>query len=277
MALPLVARLTLSTAPPASPALGWPRKRLYRATERLAIQLPLATQALVLTTCGGFYHFPWPEKFEWSGNLYPSANDRNALEQAAEVQLWQLLTPDLLSQLSALTHFVSIGADSYTCLPDGRQYCCELVAVLNLHTHEVRWTGKYYPTGPWQMRWLYRCPELDSHFLSLRRHRTLVLGCHDLNLFSPRGMAVESPDGTRAKWRAAFLAEARKFAPSLVLHHPHTTQSPRVWLQAIHQLQRELPTVNQFVSGLNVYSEETCASLQVVQEKTRCGSNILEV
>jgi hypothetical protein len=278
MALPQIARLSLATTPPVGVALVRPRNRLYQATARLASLVQPATPALVLTTCGGFFCFPWPRVFHWSDNVNPGADDRLELEKAAEHHLWQLLTPDLVRELALLTRFISIGADSTT-TRHGRCYRCELVAVVNLRTREVRWTGKYYPTGPYQMRQLYRCPELESHFLSLNRHRTMVLGCHDLNLFSPRGMAVTAPGSIRAEWRASFLAEANRFAPSLVLHHPHTTQSPRVWLQAVHHLQRELPSVRQFISGLNIYpvSRQNRSMLYAIQKATQLGPNILEV
>ena len=258
------------------------RAYLRRAARRLASTLPSGEKAISLTTCGGFYYFPWPDNFTWSDNFSPAPADLRALEASAEHQLWQLLTPSLLIELAAVTDFLTIGADSWLAHPATTReakYGCELVALLNLKTLQVHWTGKYYPTGDYQMRHLYRHSALDSHFVFLNRRRTMVLGCHDLNLFSPRGMASEAEGGIRAQLRAEFLEQACAFAPTMVLHHPHTTDSPRIWLGAIHQLRRELPSVTRFISGINVYNHGNPPRGQWddVLKFTTFGPSVLEV
>ncbi|UOQ50688.1 hypothetical protein [Hymenobacter cellulosivorans] len=282
MAFPIIARLSFQMAPHCGGTLSTTRSYLRRAARRLANALPSGEKALALTTCGGFYYFPWPEDFTWSNNFSPTPADLRALEASAEHQLWQLLTPSLLMELAAVTDFFSFGADSWLAHPSTTReakYRCELVGLLNLKTLQVHWTGKYYPTGNYQMRHLYRYSIIDSHFVFLNRRRTMLLGCHDLNLFSPRGMASEAEGGVRAKLRAEFLDCASAFAPTIVLHHPHTTDSPRIWLGAIHQLQHQLPSVSRFISGINVYNDGNPPRGQWgdILKSTTFGPSVIEV
>ena len=60
------------------------------------------------------------------------------------------------------------------------------MAVLDTATGKVvRWTGKSYPVDS-QQHTLVHVKDLCSHFLEIGSERLLVLGCHDLHLFSGR-------------------------------------------------------------------------------------------
>lgn len=74
-------------------------------------------------------------------------------------------------------------------------------------------------------------------------------------------------------------AALRFFAPTIVLHHPHTTDSPRIWLGAIHQLRHKLPSVTRFISGINIYNDGNPPRGQWddVLKFTTFGPSVIEV
>ena len=62
----------------------------------------------------------------------------------------------------------------------------ELVSVIDTEAGKViHWTGKSYPVSGMEERTLVQAP-LKSHRLEFGGKRMLILGCHDLNLFSQR-------------------------------------------------------------------------------------------
>ena len=76
----------------------------------------------------------------------------------------------------------------------------------------------------------------------------MLLGCHDLNLFSPR-----SAHNARG-WRAATIAEFKRLAveekPDLLIWHPHKSDTPRTWLAGLCGLKRMLPNISYAGSGI---------------------------
>ena len=103
----------------------------------------------------------------------------------------------------------------------------ELVALIDLKTDKYYWTGKSYPTTG-QENGLIRISDIGTHFIELPVGKVMILGCHDLNAFSPRGKVT-----TKKKWRKKIREEiinkTQEEKPKIVLHHPHTTDSSRIW------------------------------------------------
>jgi hypothetical protein len=77
----------------------------------------------------------------------------------------------------------------------------------------------------------------------------MILGCHDLNVFSHRGQTKAKPDGWRRKKADEFKKLSRKFKPNIILHHPHTTFSPKNWSVAWSGVMKEFPNLN-YASGI---------------------------
>jgi hypothetical protein len=67
----------------------------------------------------------------------------------------------------------------------------------------------------------------------------------------------------------------KEFMPEIVIQHPHTTDTPKIWNAAWSELVRELPSVNHFVSGIN-YSNKNGVrgNLNDVLQKTKKGDVI---
>jgi hypothetical protein len=125
-------------------------------------------------------------------------------------------------------------------------------------------------------RSLVQVVDLDTHLLRLANERVLVLGCYDLIMFSPRGAGrPKAPPGKRRRRCRDMRERARTFNPTIVLHHPHCTDTPNIWKNPWAGLLRELPGVKSWASGIgyyNLWGECLGAPLQDVLSATWGGT-----
>lgn len=166
--------------------------------------------------------------------------------KAAEI-IKEVVTPRVISLAGGKINYLTLGVDL------GSEDCtAELVAVLDMGTGKiVGWTGKSYP-APRQEASLIQVADLESHCFRLRGERVLVLGCHDLNMFSPRAWANQSAGSPRRKRCAAMRRLVKDFKPTVVLQHPHYTDTPRTWRMPWKSLEKTYkPTV--WASGICHY------------------------
>lgn len=208
-----------------------------------------------LCTCGAFLRFNWPPDLAYEGNLNPSSQEIKALIVAAEKAVWSVLTQDIVSELRGCCDYITLGVDTkkdkvsttYNVID---QPHAELVCLVDLRDTSIHWTGKFYPTSN-QEQTIVRFPDLQSHFVKLDCGRVMVLGCHDLTVYSPRGQA------RAGRWRKniseSFRELARQQKPIVVLHHPHTTVKSNTWRQQWNRLGAELPSVGDYL-GTGAYS-----------------------
>ena len=73
---------------------------------------------------------------------------------------------------------------------------------------------------------------LVSHLRRCGTERVLVLGCHDLNMFSGPAWAAMTPGSQRHVRSKEIRDLTSDFEPTMILHHPHSTDSPRIWSTA---------------------------------------------
>lgn len=181
------------------------------------------------------------------------AEDFGRLTSFAEPTVRRMMTERLRKRMVWLgVRLVSIGIDIYE-VADSEHPLAELVAVYDLATRSVlRWTGKSYPT-PDQEHRLYHVRDLRSHLLEHNGYRLLLLGCHDLNMFSPRSAANLSPGSQRHKRCADMRRIVKQFKPHTILHHPHATDSPNIWMQGWVGIQRG-HSPRQWASGIAFYN-----------------------
>jgi hypothetical protein len=156
----------------------------------------------------------------------------------------------------------------------------ELVAIVDVVRGQViRWTGKSYPTG-YQEDSLLQVAALGSHLLRVAGERVLVLGCHDLNMFSPRARANQDPGGQRRVRCDAMVEIVERFRPTVVLQHPHSTDTPRIWRMPWLSLLAEAPEVKAWASGIGYYNgggTARRAPLKAVLEQTHGGQDVLDL
>ena len=208
-------------------------------------------------TPGGFIQAPLPEDYLKSSgwNSKPSAFE--ALKPVAYSVVERVLTKALLSKAKKRTQFLSLGIDlsSYKDYR-GQQKIdihAEIVAIVDVHSGNIRpenvhWTGKSYPVA-WQEHKLIHAP-LNSHKFIFNGEKVLVLGCHDLNMFSNRSYAVQVPSGNKRRITKKMRKMALNFNPTVVLHHPHTTYSRRIWQTGWSGVKEHLPNTKTWASGI---------------------------
>ncbi len=224
-------------------------------------------------TPGGFLRFDWPSEFDQKIDEEEGNKNIQVFYKSAEQgidKFFDYIGKNTLEELKGIADYLTIGIDSKNYKNDQR---IELVAIFDLKASKViRWTGKFYPTGA-EERHLIRIYDLDSHFITLNNQKVVVLGCHDLNAFNPRGQAVSNPDGWRKKTADEFKERCKEFKPDIILHHPHNTDTPNIWRQSWIAIQEELPEVKHYASGIRYYNRDgkTRGELNEVLDKTKKG------
>jgi hypothetical protein len=223
-----------------------------------------------ILTPGGFLKFDFPKSLQYDLDI--SRAEKNNISQLQNeantviTDFFSSLHPLKFKKLKETVDYFSIGIDGFN--PTNNQHI-ELVAVYDLKKEKViNWTGKFYPTEG-QKRDLIKLNDLDTHFIELNNQRILVLGCHDLNVFSPRGQATANPDGWKKQLADGFKILCKNFRPEIILHHPHTTDTPNIWNLAWMTVVKELPHVKHFASGIKYYNiNGVRGTIEKVLEKT---------
>jgi hypothetical protein len=190
---------------------------------------------------GGLISFPWPNNFHVSDVWNPTHSELQILTDAGKDSFDQFKKAISKDKLRSWADFISIGVDGSSSATGQH---IEFVFIYDTAADSVQITGKSYPTCQ-QERKLVRQPDLCSHILLLGLDSVLVLVCHDLNIFSNRAH-LNSSAGSR---RHALLEDARTLFSShvpaftVVLHHPHTCDTPKTWSIAWSGVFKSLPAV----------------------------------
>ena len=202
----------------------------------------------------------------------------------------EVLTPRVLDAARGRADFLTLGVD----LNDrsgkrkmdrkSRGTHAELVAIVDVERGEpVWWTGKSYPVS-WQERSLVQEADLESHLFHYRSERVLVLGCHDLNMFSERARSAMKSGSHRHVRSKRMRKLTRDFRPTMILHHPHSTDSPRIWLTAWSGARAFLPRgsggEHVWASGIAHYNGggKRRGKLHDVRRATRCcGEQVVDI
>ena len=183
-----------------------------------------------LITPGGFLTFIFPPNIRHGISIpYAEKHLITSLQQEADKTINNFLkglSTDIYIKLKEVADYFTTGIDGKN--PINKQHI-EFVAVFDLKQEEViHWTGKFYPTEQ-QKKDLIKINDLSTHFIKLNSQNVLILGCHDLNAFSPRGQATASPNGWKKQVADRFKELCKDFNPDIVLQHPHSTDTPNIW------------------------------------------------
>jgi hypothetical protein len=201
---------------------------------------PRGLKTRYLLTAGGFLSFQWPKDVFPVDPARPRPSEIRLLEGAAVGACRTILTTRLRKRLAKIADYVSLGADSRR--DDDKSRTVELVLLFDLHSPHYWITGKSYPTGAQENR-LVRQNDLSTHLVTSGRNKILLLGCHDLNMFSGRALKNCNQHGWRIRKINKMRKTAHHFAPNVVLQHPHYTHSPHSWGTALGGLAQLLPNV----------------------------------
>lgn len=266
---PVVARVVTRGKQPSSV-----KAAVEMLLEALGTRWPSAAPVKFTITSGGFLQGDFPDG--WSGGLgwNSQPGDLTGLIRAARPIVESALTRRLLTAVAARTRFLTLGVDLY-----GNAGHAELVAVINCRSGRiVGWTGKSYPTAR-QAAELVHVTDLRSHLFELAGEHVLILGCHDLNMFSARAIANQRPDGARRDRCDLMAGLVRRFKPTVVLQHPHSTDTPNIWRMPWACLGRDYPSVRCYASGIGYYAWQgrPRRSLRAVLEGTCSPAGVVDV
>ena len=237
--------------------------------------------ATLAVTPGGFIRTRIPDNYDGGRGWESNDRDLCKLILHAEAAVEKVVSDDVLESAKSQTRYLTVGVDLFVeeqvdvsvrrkvgskYKVKGRQNRhlsqptfpfsnthAELVAVLDTSNGEVvRWTGKSYPVDS-QQHTLVHVTDLSSHLVDIGSERLLVLGCHDLLMFIDRGRKSSVPHTPRGIRKNSMRSLAMDFEPTMVLHHPHYTYSPKVWASAWGALRKMLPTTRVWASGIAFY------------------------
>lgn len=206
-----------------------------------------------LITRGGFVRFDWPSSVSLNDDTWFPQTPTIKKLQNESTNTCKKITQKLRNKFTNIpVKYLTIGIDSYS---DKQERSIELVHLIDLtkkrFTSHV--TGKSYPLSN-QQRNLYRISDLSTHLVKVGKRKVLVLGCHDLNMFTPRRSKTCSK--VRKKIRKEMESLTRKFEPTIVLQHPHTSDSVRTWCMAKHALLKKFPSIEHFASAGSIVNKE---------------------
>lgn len=231
-----------------------------------------------LITPGGFLCFEWPSKYQIVLKDQKIAQKRiPTLRKMANdhlLKFWNSLSSKMREKIQTHINYITFGIDSHDLDENERLLQgIQFVALFNTKQSKViRWTGKSYPTIYEQKSHLIEIPNLQSHFVKVNRESVCLLGCHDLKMFSPRSKALARNIKKKKIQTMDKLMKSNK--PNIILHHPHYTDTYKIWNAEWRTIEKKYPFVNQFVSGIRYYNEEEQkrGDLKTILKKCSKGS-----
>ncbi|MFA6224078.1 MAG: hypothetical protein WC647_17390 [Desulfomonilaceae bacterium] len=209
----------------------------------------LPDKATVIQTCGGCLRLIMDMSAFSHGKATTNVDFKNVVSVAEEAAFDLFLPKTLQEALAEACNYLTLGVDVYH--EDGScDTHAELVGVYDTRGGcFVAWTGKSYPVQ-FQTSSLMYCKDLESHFLTLSGVSVMLLGCHDLNIFSPRSRASASQGTYKDQIMNKMDRLVKIHDPVVVLHHPHYTDSPRIWRVPWTGVDRNVPYCDTYSSGI---------------------------
>ncbi|MCY4560068.1 MAG: hypothetical protein OXF79_27650 [Chloroflexi bacterium] len=253
-------------------------------------------KATFAITPGGFIRTPLPRSYCGRRGWDSRKRDLDKLIPHAQAAVEAVMCGKVLKAARRHTRFLTLGVDlngnrnkedrlrgDHTCRRTCPASCthAELVAVLDTKSGKViHWTGKSNPTEE-QQHSLVHVKNLDTHFVELGSDRVLLLGCHDLHLFSGRGRKSIGTPTPKENRRRGMHTRARKFKPTVILHHPHTTYSPYIWRGAWGGTRKRIPSAEVGASGIafcgNSKPAKCWQTLKATRADTAFGDGISDI
>jgi hypothetical protein len=245
--------------------------RRWKSAMKSFISKASGNKFTFVVTPGAFMRFEWPSRLD--GMTRDEAAKPENLKvlfgvAARRVETaFDSLDAEVKRKWAATADYLSVGIDSYQESPGAD---AQLVALFDLGRRKVVMvTGKFYPALG-EASTLVRIEDTASRLVEIGGERLLLLGCHDLNAYNPRGRHSPKRKKLAGTTRRAIVA----FGPTLVLQHPHTTDSPNIWHTPWLTLEKELPSMRTYASGINYKNKDggrPRRKLPLVLERTKMG------
>lgn len=251
-------------------------KNAIEAFKHIAKKIKDEDEFEYLVCPGGFLRYAWPFDFNAIIKDQKKANTMlptlNKAAGEAIYSFWQKLPAGAKNTITEKISYITFGVDSDLDETGNPVQGIQSVALFDTHKSKViHWTGKSYPTMYEQAKHLVEY-DLESHFTNVNKLHICILGCHDLKMFSPRSKAIV---GDKRKQKILkFDKLMRIHKPTVILHHPHNTDTYRIWNTEWRTIEKNYPYVNQFVSGIRYYNdgEQKRGDLKTILKKCSKGS-----
>ncbi len=209
----------------------------------------LPYRASVIQSCGGCFRLIMNMSAFSHGEATTYMDFKEVVSVAEKGAFAFFLPKELQEALASACDYLSLGVDVFH-EDNSCSTHAELVGVYDTRgVRFVAWTGKSYPVQ-WQVSSLMYCKDLESHFLVLSGVSVMLLGCHDLNIFSPRSRASASKGTYKDQIMNKMDRLVRDHQPEVILHHPHYTDSPRIWRVPWTGVERNIPSCHTYSSGI---------------------------
>ena len=188
-----------------------------------------------------------------------------------DIVFWSILKKKVADFCKSFNgKYLSIGVDLRS---EKTNKHAELVCFIDLESNELlRVTGKSYPTGD-QEQSLVHITNLQSHCLELDGERILLLGCHDLNIYNARAITNLKEGSERWKRWKEFRRVADEFKPTLILHHPHATDTSKTWKLGWSGLKKAYGNI-QYASGISYTTAKPIKRESLVKVLLNTASNL---
>lgn len=230
-------------------------KNAIDAFEYLAKEIKNEEKSDYLICPGGFLKFEWP----YREVIKEPIKDKKLLvvlnKNAEELiySFWDKLSSRTKLTIKEKISYITFGIDSDKNSDGEDVQGVQSVALFDTSRSKViHWTGKSYPTVYEHAKHLVE-HDSKSHFVSVNKTNICILGCHDLKMVSPRSKAIAGE--IRQKKIQEFDKLMKINKPTLILHHPHNTDTYRIWNTEWRTIEKKYPFVNQFVSGIRYYND----------------------
>ncbi len=260
---------------------GPPKPRAAHALLQEAFaRWPQGRTARFLITPGAFIEATWPGQWQGTPGWDARPEELQPLVRVAEHAARQVLTPSIRAAARGKVRYLTLAVDVTTDQKMKGPHA-ELVGVYDVTRDRFAgWTGKSYPLAV-QEDSLVHVTDTASHLLELDGERVMVLGCHDLNMFSPRAYANQAEGSRRRERTEAMRAKAQAFGPTIILQHPHGTDTPNIWLLAWRAIEKQFPDLKAWASAIGFYNflnptGSTRASLEKTLRQTQSGNGGVE-
>ncbi len=225
-------------------------RSLYAAVKYLVKE---KKKAFVIQTPGGFIRYCSP-LIQYSSGISSNPKDYDSITIDCNRHVSKILSRSLLAGLRKVTDYLTLGIDIKDRVDPDNGPHVELVATYDVKAAKfISWTGKSSPVSEQKNNLIY-CNDWGSHFQKWRNKNVLILGCHDLNIFSPRSRKLVKQGTYKYKLSKYFNNKSKRYNPDIVLHHPHNTDCTKTWSTGWVGVMRAYPKLQTYSSGINYYN-----------------------
>ena len=206
-----------------------------------------------LITPGGFLSFKWPILDEKNPKSFVEIEVLKKIAFDTIMNFWCSLKKGTKENICKHVKYITFSIDSENSIDSKIFGCVQLVALFSTSKMKIiHITGKSYSTAGDIRNRIVEETNLDSHFVQVGSENICILGCHDLKMFSPRSKSLAKHK--KAKTISKMNSLLRRYKPSLILQHPHNTDTWEIWNTEWKSITRTHSFIKDYASAIRYYN-----------------------